>query len=81
MSTDQIPGGSIFKLYRREGEPGAPHTHRVIAEAQTTADETDGIEVTSVPLPGLPKGALVAMDSSKRAFAVFDWATLFPGLR
>jgi 3-phytase len=81
VSTDQIPGGSIFKLYRREGEPGAPHTHRVIAEAQTTADETDGIEVTSVPLPGLPKGALVAMDSSKRAFAVFDWATLFPGLR
>jgi len=79
VSTDQIPGGSIFKLYRREGEPGAPHTHRVIAEARTTADDTDGIEVTPAALPGLPKGALVAMDSSARRFAIFDWTTLFPG--
>jgi 3-phytase len=81
VSTDQIPGGSIFKAYRREGEPGAPHVHRVIAEARTTADETDGIEVTSTPLPGLPAGALVAMNSGTRTFAVFDWQRLFPALR
>jgi len=81
VSTDQIPGGSIFKLYRREGEPGAPHTHRVIAEAQTTADDTDGIEVTSASLPNLPDGVLVAMNSRTRTFAIFDWRQLFPGFR
>ena len=79
VSTDQMPGGSMFKLYRREGEPGAPHRHTVIAEAQTTADATDGIEVTSTPLPGFPHGVLVAMNSNAKNFALFAWERLFPG--
>ncbi len=78
VSTDQIPGGSVFKLYRREGEAGQPHQHVVIAEAKTTADETDGIEVVSTPLPGFPKGLLVAMNSGPRNFALFSWDRLFP---
>ena len=36
------------------------------------AGTTDGIEATSSPLPGLPAGAVVVMDSDERAFAVFD---------
>jgi len=79
VSTDQIPGGSTFKLYRREGEPGNPHHHVVIAEARTTADATDGIEVTSAPLPGFPQGLLVAMNSDAKNFALFAWERLFPG--
>jgi 3-phytase len=79
VSTDQIPGGSVFKLYRREGEAGQPHQHVVVAEATTTADETDGIEVVSAALPGFPKGLLVAMNSGPRNFAVFSWDRLFPG--
>lgn len=78
VSTDQIPGGSVFKLYRREGEPGGPHQHTVIAEARTSADATDGIEVTSTPLPGFPQGLLVAMNSDARNFALFAWDRLFP---
>lgn len=78
VSTDQIPGGSVFKLYRREGDPGAAHTHTVVAEVRTTADETDGLEVTSAPLPGFPKGLMVAMNSGSRNFAMFNWERLFP---
>ncbi|MGE0392677.1 MAG: phytase [Vicinamibacterales bacterium] len=80
VSTDQIPGGSVFKLYRREGESGAPHEHRVVAETRTTADDTDGIEVSAAALPGLPRGILVAMHSSAKTFAIFDWARLFPAV-
>src|SRR5262249_8875780 len=40
VSTDQIPGGSVFRLYRREGRPGAPHDHsEVVATVKTPADE------------------------------------------
>jgi len=76
VSTDQIPGGSVFKAYRREGEPGAPHSHTVVHEVKTSADETDGIEVVSAALPGFPQGLLVAMNSGPRNFALFDWARL-----
>jgi 3-phytase len=78
VSTDQIPGGSVFKLYRREGEAGQPHRHIVVGEAKTTTDETDGIEVVSTSLPGFPKGLLVAMNSGPRNFALFSWERLFP---
>lgn len=81
VSTDQIPGGSIFMLYRREGEPGAPHRHVMVASATTTADSTDGIEVTSAPLPGFPEGLLVAMNSRGRNFMLFAWERLFPDQR
>jgi 3-phytase len=73
VSTDQIPGGTEFRLYRREGESGKPHDHRVVRVARTTADATDGIEVVSTPLPGFPAGLLVAMNSSGRNFALFRW--------
>lgn len=80
VSVDQIAGGSVYRVYRREGDPGAPHRHTVIAEARTTVDETDGLELTSTPLPGFPTGLVVAMNSGPRNFALFDWARLFPGL-
>lgn len=81
VSTDQIPGGSVYKLYRREGESGRPHVHELVAEARTTVDETDGLDVTLTPLPGFPSGLAVAMHSRERNFALFDWARLFPGVR
>lgn len=78
VSTDQIPGGSIFKLYRREGDQTGSHVHTVVAEAKTTADETDGLEATSVSLPGFSKGLVVAMNSGPKNFALFSWERLFP---
>jgi 3-phytase len=79
VSTDQIPNGSAFHLFRREGKPGAPHDHsEVVAVIRTTADDTDGIEVTSTDLPGFSGGLLVAMNSGPRNFALFRWTDLHP---
>lgn len=78
VSTDQIPGRTVFKLYPREGAPGAPDSHPLLREVVTTADDTDGIDVTSAALPDFPRGILVAMNSSQKNFAIFDWNVLFP---
>lgn len=73
--TDQIAGGSTYRLYRREGEPGRPHDHdTLVAEILTEADATDGIDVTSTPLGArFPAGLFVAMHSRDRNFLFFDW--------
>jgi 3-phytase len=77
VSTDQIPNGSVFHLFRREGAPGAPHDHsEVVAVVRTTADDTDGIEVSAVDLPGFPGGLLVAMNSGPKNFALFRWSDI-----
>jgi 3-phytase len=77
VSTDQIPGGSVYKRYRREGEPGAPHLHVLVDEVTTNVDETDGLEVTAAQLPGFSGGLLIAMNSGPRNFALFSWDRLF----
>jgi hypothetical protein len=43
---------------------------------RTTADDTDGIEVSPVDLPGFPGGVLVAMNSGPKNFALFRWADI-----
>ena len=78
VSTDQIPGGSILRIYKREGEPGRPHVHQAIREIPISADDTDGIEVISRGLPGFPYGLLVAMNSGGKNFLVYRWDDLFP---
>jgi 3-phytase len=78
VSTDQIPQGTVLKFYPRDGKAGAPHVHDVAFEVATTADETDGIDVTSSDLPGFPGGLLVAMNSAPRNFALFPWNALCP---
>ncbi len=79
ISTDQLPDGTVFRLYRREGRPGAPHDQaEVVREVRTTADDTDGIEVASIALPGFPAGLLVAMNSGPRNFALFSWDAVAP---
>jgi 3-phytase len=75
VTTDQLDGDSEYHVYAREGAAGNPHDHtREIAVLRGGADATDGIEVSSRPLgPGLPKGALIAMNSEPRNFLVFRW--------
>lgn len=72
VSTEQIGGGSRYHLFPREGAPGSPHQHVEAAVFQGTADDTDGIEATHLPLGGaFPNGALVAMNSRGRNFLLF----------
>ena len=73
--TDQLDEDSEYHVYPREGASGNPHDHsREVAVLRGGADATDGIEVSSSALgPGLPHGALIAMNSAPRNFLVFRW--------
>ncbi len=65
-----------FRFYRREGEPGNPHEHRFLRTVPVAAVESDGSEVTSLPLgPGFPHGLFVAM-SNGRVFHFYSWDDL-----
>ena len=78
VATDQIDEDSEYHLYPREGQPGQANDHsREIAVLRGGADATDGVEISSMALgPGLPHGALVAMNSGSRNFLVFRWQDL-----
>ena len=75
VCTDQIPGNSEYRVYRREGEPGRPHDHeKPLKIVRGGADSTDGLEITSRPLgPAFPAGIMVAMNSAGKNFLVFRW--------
>jgi 3-phytase len=80
VSSDQVPGRTRVKLYRREGAPGRPHDHSEVQTILTAADSTDGLEVTSQPLPGFSRGLLVMMNSSDRNFLLYDWRAVLAAL-
>jgi 3-phytase len=75
VSVDQLPGESVFHVYKREGEPGRPHDHSTVLLSFTGgADGTDGLDVTSASLgAGFPAGLMVAMNSRQRSFLVYRW--------
>lgn len=84
VSVDQITGASRLHIYPREGSAGNPHLHPRLAIVPTSGDDSDGIEVTSSPLPGFPRGLLVMMNSGPRNFLVFPWEAIearIPGAR
>lgn len=76
VSSDQVPGGTRLMLYPREGRPGTPHEHPLLAVVATPADATDGLEVSPRPLPGFDGGLLVMMNSRPRNFLLFPWAAV-----
>ena len=67
---------NVFRVFRREGEPGAPHNHRFITTVQVSTNESDGSEVTGVALGDrFPAGLFVAM-SDDRTFHFYSWADI-----
>lgn len=83
VSTDQIPaanGGTRYYVYKREGEPGAPHDQtRPVRVLNGGADETDGIEITATPLgKRFPDGILATMNSGPKNFLLFDGRVIAP---
>jgi len=76
VSSDQIADGSRVMLYKREGEIGGPHHHPLVAVVPTPSDATDGLEVTSLTLPGFPDGILVMMNSAAKNFLIYNWSAV-----
>jgi 3-phytase len=65
--------GQRVQVFAREGAPGDPHRHTVLAVIPVSAVETDGIEVTAAPLGAqFPQGVLVMMTNTAR-FHLYDW--------
>lgn len=74
VCTDQIPGGSQYRLFRRTGDQSAP-----VAVLRGPADSTDGIEVVSAAMgPKFPRGFLIAMNSKGKNFLLFPWPAIRP---
>lgn len=62
-----------FRIYKREGEPGQPHSHLLIKTVPVSAIESDGSEITSTVLdPRFPSGLFIAM-SNGRVFHYYSW--------
>ena len=75
VCTDQLPGNSEYRVYRREGRPGNPHDHsELVTVLRGGADSTDGIEITATALgPLFPQGLLVVMNSKERNFFLYPF--------
>jgi 3-phytase len=64
---------NAFRIFKREGEPGDPHNHRLVKVVQVSTNESDGSDVTSTVLDErFPSGFFVAM-SDNRTFHYYSW--------
>jgi len=62
-----------FNIYKREGEPGDPHNHTLVKVIQASTIDSDGSEVTNVPVNSIfPSGFFVAMSDDK-TFHIYSW--------
>ena len=68
--------GHTFRIYRREGEPGARYAHPFLKEVALSARTSDGSEVTASDFgPRFPGGLFVAMSDDK-TLHYYSWAQL-----
>ncbi len=74
-------GNYSFAVFERQGDNKYLGSFRIVNGEVDGAEETDGIEITSVPLPGFPKGLLVVQDGynydkkkkKSQNFKLVDW--------
>jgi myo-inositol-hexaphosphate 3-phosphohydrolase len=62
-----------YNIYKREGEPGDPHSHPLVKVIDLSTLDSDGCEVTNVALnEKFPAGLFVAMSDDK-TFQFYSW--------
>lgn len=66
---------NTFNVYKREGEPGSPHSHTRVAVIPLSASQSDGSDMLSVSLPGFPGGLFVTM-SDDLTFQYYSWEAM-----
>jgi hypothetical protein len=67
---------NVVALDRREGTAANPHDHVLVATVTAESDETDGLDLSSAPLPGFSNGLLVMMNSGARNCLIHDWSAI-----
>ena len=69
-----------FNVYSREGSASNPNEHKFLGSVSTSTNESDGSDVTSIPLGAkFPNGLFVAMSDDK-TFQLYSWDDIFKGL-
>ena len=64
---------NTFRVFTREGEPGDPHNHQLVKIIKLSTNESDGSDVTNIPVDGrFPSGLFVAM-SDDQTFHYYSW--------
>ena len=67
---------NLFRVFPREGTEKGPHDQPEIAAIPVSTLESDGSEITSIPLgPTFPRGMFVAMSEGK-IFQLYRWEDL-----
>lgn len=61
-----------FMIFPREGTRDNKNNHPLIGKVPVSTLESDGSEVTAIPLPNYPNGLFVAMSNGK-VFHYYDW--------
>ena len=62
-----------FHIYDRMGDKDAPHKHRIIKTVFTSTIESDGSDITSLPLDGLFSNGLFVAMSDDKTFQFYRW--------
>ncbi|MDP4687381.1 MAG: phytase [Salibacteraceae bacterium] len=66
-------GANRFQIFSREGETNNPHSHSLIKIVDVSTMESDGSDVTNIPLnKHFPQGLFVAMSTNK-TFHYYSW--------
>ncbi|MCG3156248.1 MAG: hypothetical protein DKINENOH_02871 [bacterium] len=68
-------GNKRVKVYRREGDPGNPHSHTLVTTIYTPdAGGTDGLDVTNQPAgTNFPHGFLAKHNGDGKNFMLYAW--------
>lgn len=65
-----------FHIYRREGEPDNPHLHKEVKVVDVSTSNSDGSDVTNVPLGDKFRGGLFVAMSDDKTFQYYSWADI-----
>jgi 3-phytase len=62
-----------FHIYTREGEPGHPHQHKLVKVVDLSTNNSDGSDVTNVPVNAMFPGGLFVAMSDDKTFQLYSW--------
>ncbi|MDJ1499669.1 phytase [Xanthocytophaga agilis] len=65
-----------FHIFTREGSSKNPHRHQLLKVVKVASHESDGSDITALPLgPDFPHGLFIAM-SDNRTFGLYSWDSI-----
>jgi 3-phytase len=66
-------GANQFCIFKREGSAGKPHDHALVKVVKVSAMESDGSDITNVPLNSVFQKGLFVVMSTDKTFHYYRW--------